>query len=30
MRAVGATTLWQEWQQVDQELVTQVHEAALR
>jgi len=27
MRAVGATTLWQEWQQVDQELVTQVHEA---
>jgi glycerophosphoryl diester phosphodiesterase len=27
MRAAGATTLWQEWQQVDQELVTQVHEA---
>jgi glycerophosphoryl diester phosphodiesterase len=27
MRAVGATTLWQEWQQVDQELVTQVHDA---
>jgi glycerophosphoryl diester phosphodiesterase len=27
MRAVGATTLWQEWQQVDQELVTQIHEA---
>jgi glycerophosphoryl diester phosphodiesterase len=27
MRAVGATTLWQEWQQVDQELVTLVHEA---
>ncbi|HKG33347.1 MAG TPA: glycerophosphodiester phosphodiesterase [Gemmatimonadales bacterium] len=27
MRAVGATTLWQEWKQVDQELVTQVHEA---
>lgn len=27
MRSVGATTLWQEWQQVDQELVTQVHEA---
>jgi glycerophosphoryl diester phosphodiesterase len=27
MRAVGATTLWQEWQQVDQELVTQVHQA---
>lgn len=25
MRSVGATTLWQEWQQVDQELVTQVH-----
>ncbi len=27
MRAVGATTLWQEWQQVDQELVRQVHAA---
>ena len=27
MRAVGATTLWQEWQQVDQELVNLVHEA---
>ncbi len=27
MRAAGATTLWQEWQQVDQDLVTQVHEA---
>lgn len=27
MRAVGATTLWQEWQQVDQELVNQVHQA---
>jgi len=27
MRAVGATTLWQEWQQVDQELITQIHEA---
>jgi glycerophosphoryl diester phosphodiesterase len=27
MRSVGATTLWQDWQQVDQELVTQVHEA---
>jgi glycerophosphoryl diester phosphodiesterase len=27
MRAVGATTLWQEWKQVDLELVTQVHEA---
>jgi glycerophosphoryl diester phosphodiesterase len=27
MRSVGATTLWQEWQQVDQDLVTQIHEA---
>jgi glycerophosphoryl diester phosphodiesterase len=27
MRAAGATTLWQEWQQVDQDLVNQVHEA---
>jgi glycerophosphoryl diester phosphodiesterase len=27
MRSVGATTLWQEWQQIDQELVSQVHEA---
>jgi glycerophosphoryl diester phosphodiesterase len=27
MQAVGATTLWQEWQQVDQDLVTQVHDA---
>ena len=27
MRAVGATTLWQEWQQVDPALVTRVHEA---
>jgi glycerophosphoryl diester phosphodiesterase len=27
MRAVGATALWQEWQQVDQELVSRVHEA---
>jgi glycerophosphoryl diester phosphodiesterase len=27
MRSVGASTLWQEWQQVDQELVTQVHES---
>jgi glycerophosphoryl diester phosphodiesterase len=27
MRAVGATALWQEWQQVDQELVNQVHES---
>jgi glycerophosphoryl diester phosphodiesterase len=27
MRSVGATALWQEWQQIDQELVCQVHEA---
>jgi glycerophosphoryl diester phosphodiesterase len=27
MQAVGATTLWQEWQQVDQELVNQVHQS---
>jgi glycerophosphoryl diester phosphodiesterase len=27
MRGVGATTLWQEWQQVDRDLVTRVHEA---
>jgi glycerophosphoryl diester phosphodiesterase len=27
MRGVGATTLWQEWQQVDQELVNWVHDA---
>jgi glycerophosphoryl diester phosphodiesterase len=27
MRAAGATTLWQEWGQVDQDLVTQVHES---
>jgi glycerophosphoryl diester phosphodiesterase len=27
LQAVGATTLWQEWQQVDQELVRRVHEA---
>jgi glycerophosphoryl diester phosphodiesterase len=27
MRGVGATTLWQEWQLVDQELVTLVHES---
>ncbi|MBA3343916.1 MAG: glycerophosphodiester phosphodiesterase [Gemmatimonadales bacterium] len=27
MRAVGATTLWQEWHQVDEELVNRVHEA---
>jgi len=27
MRSVGASTLWQDWQQVDQDLVTQVHQA---
>jgi glycerophosphoryl diester phosphodiesterase len=27
MRAVGATTIWQEWQLVDQELIHLVHEA---
>ena len=27
MRGVGATTLWQEWQQVDRELVNRVHDA---
>jgi glycerophosphoryl diester phosphodiesterase len=27
MRGVGATTLWQEWQQVDEELVNLVHAA---
>jgi glycerophosphoryl diester phosphodiesterase len=27
MRAVGATTLWQEWQQVDRALVNRVHDA---
>jgi glycerophosphoryl diester phosphodiesterase len=27
MRGVGASTLWQEWQQVDQELVNRVHDA---
>jgi glycerophosphoryl diester phosphodiesterase len=27
MRGVGATTLWQEWQLVDQDLVNQVHDA---
>lgn len=27
MRGAGATTLWQEWQQVDEELVNLVHEA---
>jgi glycerophosphoryl diester phosphodiesterase len=27
LQAVGATTLWQEWQQIDQDLVRRVHEA---
>jgi glycerophosphoryl diester phosphodiesterase len=27
MRGVGASTLWQEWQLVDQDLVTRVHDA---
>ena len=27
MRGVGATTLWQEWQQVDLELVNRLHDA---
>lgn len=27
MRSVGASILWQEWPQIDQELVTKVHEA---
>jgi len=27
MQSVGATALWQEWKQVDQELVTRVHDA---
>jgi glycerophosphoryl diester phosphodiesterase len=27
MLAAGACTLWQEWQQIDQELVNQVHDA---
>ena len=27
MHGVGAVTLWQEWQQVDQELVNRVHDA---
>ena len=27
MHSVGANTLWQEWQQIDQDLVTSVHEA---
>jgi glycerophosphoryl diester phosphodiesterase len=30
LQSVGATTLWQEWQQVDQELVQAVHEAGCR
>jgi glycerophosphoryl diester phosphodiesterase len=30
LRAVGATTLWQAWEQVDQELVQRVHEAGAR
>ncbi len=30
MRAVGATTLWQEWLQVDQDLVGRVHAAGGR
>lgn len=27
MRAVGATTLWQEWQLIDQDLVNQIHDS---
>jgi glycerophosphoryl diester phosphodiesterase len=27
LRSAGATTLWQEWQQIDQELVSRVHGA---
>jgi glycerophosphoryl diester phosphodiesterase len=27
MRTVGATTLWQEWQLVDQDLVNQIHDS---
>lgn len=30
LRSVGATTLWQEWQQVDQALVQSVHAAGCR
>jgi glycerophosphoryl diester phosphodiesterase len=30
LRAVGATTLWQEWQLVDEELVETVHSAGCR
>ena len=29
MRAVGASALWQEWKQVDRDLVSRVHEAGL-
>jgi glycerophosphoryl diester phosphodiesterase len=29
MRAVGASTLWQEWKQIDRDLVGRVHEAGL-
>lgn len=27
MHSVGATALWQEWQQVDEDLVTQIHQS---
>jgi glycerophosphoryl diester phosphodiesterase len=27
MRAVGATTLWQDWRRIDRELVSRVHDA---
>ena len=30
LQAVGATTLWQEWHQVDEELVQRVHAAGAR
>ncbi len=30
LRAVGATTLWQEWQQLDGDLVQRVHAAGAR
>jgi glycerophosphoryl diester phosphodiesterase len=29
MQVAGATTLWQEWQQIDQELVSRIHFAGL-
>jgi glycerophosphoryl diester phosphodiesterase len=29
MRAVGASTLWQEWKQIDRDLVRRLHEAGL-